>query len=108
MHLDLTACHIFHMYRHIHIDSTFVIIVTSTQLRLKWIGAQLLAFSHGQRASYLRMLCVECGSTNTAWYINVHHVKHVECEVGMGIWEWGIYGLNGWGIYDLNAWGIYD
>ena len=70
--------------------------------------------------------CVEWGSTNTGWHINVHHMKtlytHMKCEVKT---QWG-YGngafmayngsgtnglmggafmaYNGWGIYDLRVW----
>jgi len=70
---------------------------------------------------------VKCGSTNTSWHINVHHVKkfvhmHMKCEVKhngdiengtfMAYNWWGIYDLmggafmayNGWGIYDLRVW----
>ena len=58
--------------------------------------------------------CVEWGSTNTRWHINVHHVKIcTQCEVkhngdmGMGhlwlIWVGNLW-LNGWGIYDLRVW----
>ena len=59
-------------------------------------------------------LCVECGSTNTGWHINVHYVINFSAHtlsvklIIMGIWEWAIYVLNGWGIYDLLRWGIYD
>ena len=57
-------------------------------------------------------LCVEWGSTNTNWHINLYYVKisthtwSVKLKHN-GIWGWGIYGLNGWGIYGLNGWGSY-
>ena len=50
--------------------------------------------------------------TNTSWQIGVRYVKifmHTQ-SVKLkhnGIWERGIYGLNGWGIYGLIGWGIY-
>ena len=49
-------------------------------------------------------LCVEWGSTNTGWHINVHYVINFSAHtlsvklIIMGIWEWAIYVLNGWGI----------
>ena len=42
--------------------------------------------------------------TNTSCQISVHYVKifmhtqNVKLKHN-GIWEWGIYGLNGWGTY---------
>ena len=52
------------------------------------------------------MLCVEWGSTNTGWHINVHHMElfffffaHKLLSVKlntMEILEWGTYGLNEW------------
>ena len=48
-------------------------------------------------------LCVEWGSTNTGWHINVHyvinfsaHTLSVKLNI-VGIWEWGIYDLLGGG-----------
>ena len=44
-------------------------------------------------------LCVEWGSTNTGWHINVHyvinfsaHTLSVKLNI-VGIWEWAIYVL---------------
>ena len=67
----------------------------------------------------LQSLCVEWGSNNIDWHINVHYVKnlctHMKCVVKHnGDMEWATYGLNGWGIYNLmgelygsNGWGSY-
>ena len=57
--------------------------------------------------------CVEWGSTNTGWHINVYYVKfpthtsNVKLEHN-GIWGWVINGVNGWGIHGLNWWGIHS
>ena len=54
---------------------------------------------------HVQKLCVEWGSTNTAG-TSMFIMSHIH-KVYNGIWEWGIYGLNGWGIYGVNGWGIY-
>ena len=51
-------------------------------------------------------LCVEWGSTNTGWYIDVLHVKtlHTFEVCIIGIWEWGIYGLMGEALITVMGW----